>query len=222
MIRGLIFDFDGLILDTELPDYESWKEIYEAHGGALPFSAWSECIGATKFSFDPFDSLASQVATPLDREAIREQRRRRYTEMIEAQAVLPGVEAAIADAQRLGLKIGLASSSRRDWVAGHLTRLGLHVHFDTIRTADDVTHTKPHPELYLTALDALGLQPKEAIAIEDSPVGIRAANNAGIFCVAIPNALTSQLPLDHADLRLASLAELPLEKLLARVEETRR
>src|SRR5581483_5413115 len=117
-------------------------------------------------------------------------RMRRYLEMIEAQAVLPGVEAAIADARRLGLKIGLASSSHRDWVVGHLSRLGLHAHFDTLKTADDVTHTKPHPELYLAVLDALGLQAREAIALEDSPHGIHAARNAGIFCVVIPNQMT--------------------------------
>lgn len=74
-------------------------------------------------------------------------------------------------------------------------------------------------EKYLAVLDALNVCGKQAIALEDSPNGVRAAQRAGIFCVAIPNLVTSQLPLEHADMRLASLDEMPLEQLLAKVEE---
>jgi beta-phosphoglucomutase-like phosphatase (HAD superfamily) len=129
------------------------------------------------------------------------------------------VETYIAEAQRLGLKLGVASSSPLDWVEGHLTRLGLVDHFEAIRSADDVPRTKPDPALYVTALDALGVRAEEAIALEDSPHGVTAANRAGIYCVAVPNALTGRLSLDHADRVLSSLADLPLEALLSEVSE---
>ncbi|MDQ2903428.1 MAG: HAD family hydrolase [Ktedonobacteraceae bacterium] len=222
MIRALIFDFDGLILDTEIPSFQTWQEIYQAHGRSLDFTTWSACIGGSIELFNPYDHLEEQLGRPVDREALREQYRRRHVALVEAQSILPGVEQYIADARRLGLKIGLASSSSRGWAAGHLERLGLHAHFDCIRCADHVTHTKPDPELYLAVLEALHVRADEAFALEDSPNGVRAAQRAGLFCVAVPNTLTGQLSLDHADLRLASLADMPLEELIEVIQGARR
>ena len=218
MIRALIFDFDGLILDTEVPDFVSWQEIYEAHNCELPFAEWAACIGTADATFDPYTHLETQVGAPLDRETIRSRRRARYAELVAVECVLPGVEAVIAEARGRGLSVGLASSSTREWVLGHLNRLGLHAHFDCVRCSDDVRRTKPDPELYLAAVGALGLKPEEAIAIEDSPNGVLAAKRAGLFCVAVPNRLTCGLALDRADLRLSSLAEMPLDALLQAAE----
>lgn len=217
MIRALIFDFDGLILDTEVPDLQSWQEIYLEYGCTLTLSAWAVCIGGSSDLFDPYEYLESQLGRPVDREAIRAKRRRREAKLIEAQSVLPGVKEYITDATRLGLKLGVASSSSRDWVVGHLSRLELLSYFHCIKCADDVKRTKSDPALYLSALDELGLQANQAIAFEDSPNGILAAKRAGLFCVAVPNPVTRQLSLQHADLQLTSLAELPLERLLSKV-----
>ncbi|HEY6408189.1 MAG TPA: HAD-IA family hydrolase, partial [Ktedonobacteraceae bacterium] len=118
-----------------------------------------------------------------------------------------------------GLKIGVASSSGHEWVDSHLARLGLIDYFDSIKCYDDVKHTKPDPELYLAVLTALGVQGYQAIALEDSPNGVIAAQRAGIFCVAVPNPVTRQLSLDHADLYLSSLSDVPLEELLVKVQE---
>lgn len=218
MIRGLIFDFDGLILDTELPDFESWQEMFVEHGAALPLAAWTPLIGTAAESFDIYDYLEQQADRPIDRADVRERRRKRYHERVMAQMILPGVEACIQEAKRRGMKVGLASASSPDWVLGHLSRLGLHVHFDTVKTAADVARVKPDPALYRAALAALGLDAHEAIALEDSPNGIAAAKAAGLFCVAIPNAMTRDLDVSAADLRLNSLAEMPLTELLAIAE----
>jgi HAD superfamily hydrolase (TIGR01509 family) len=215
MAKALIFDFDGLILDTEVPDYQSWEEIYQSYGCSLPLSEWSACIGTLSGTFDVCGFLEKQIGRAVDREEVRSRRRKRYAELVAAQAVAAGVEETIAEARRLGLRVGLASSSTRDWITGHLSRLGLAASFDCIRCAEDVTHVKPDPELYRSAVAALGLQPHEAIALEDSPNGVLAAKRAGLFCVAVPNTLTCQLPLDHADLRLTSLTELSLATLIA-------
>ena len=98
---------------------------------------------------------------------------------------------------------------------GHLERLELHPQWDAIRTREDVARTKPAPDLYLAAVKALGVAPQEAVAFEDSRNGIAAAKDAGLLCVAVPNALTAGMDLLRADLRLSSLAEMPLERLLA-------
>ena len=217
-IRVLIFDFDGLILDTEVPVYESWKEIYRAYGLDLPLSVWAMCIGSEYGeAFDPFVYLEEQLGASVDRKAIDWRRHRRELELVGTQTVLPGVEGYIADAKRLGLKLGIASSSDRGWVIGNLRRLGLLEHFDTIKTADDVGQVKPDPELYLAALDELGVEAHESIVLEDSPNGVLAAKRAGILCVAVPNLLTRQLDLSQADLLLDSLADLSLEELLVEI-----
>ena len=124
----------------------------------------------------------------------------------------------LQDARRLGLKLGLASSSSCQWVEEHLQQRGLRAYFDVVRAADDVRFTKPDPELYLAVLTKLDVLPAQALALEDSPNGVRAAKAAGMYCVAVPNTMTSQLPLHEADLRLESLADLSLETLLARIE----
>ena len=128
----------------------------------------------------------------------------------------PGVRDYLDAARRLGLGLAVASSSSRRWVAGHLERLGLADRFDVLRCAEDVTRVKPHPDLYVAALKALGAAPVAAIALEDSPNGVLAAKRAGLFCVAVPNPLTAKLDLTAADILLASLDELPLPALLRR------
>jgi HAD superfamily hydrolase (TIGR01509 family) len=217
MIRALIFDFDGLILETEGPSYKSWEEVYQSFGFALPFSTWSTIIGTTQGEFDPCLELKKKVKGRVDWEGIESRRRASEKALIEAQSVMPGVEQYLKDARRLGLKTGLASSSSCKWVIGHLTRLGLVDYFDSICASDDVEHTKPDPELYLSVLRELDVSAEEAIALEDSPIGIQAAKQAGLFCVAVPNPLTRQLSLSQADFQLGSLAEMLLEQLLNKV-----
>ena len=220
MIKALVFDFDGLIVDTEMSSYQTWQEIYAEHDCQLPFSTWAICIGGSPQLFDPCEYLEQQIGRPILREEIRLRRRQRHIRMVETQPVLPGVEDYLLSAKRLGLKIGVASSSRHEWVDTHLTRLGLIDYFDSIKCFDDVKHTKPDPELYLAVLGALGVHGQQAIALEESPNGVIAAQQAGIFCVAIPNPVTSQLSLLHADLCLSSLTEVSLEQLLAKVRGT--
>ncbi len=217
MIRALIFDFDGLILETEGPSYQSWEALYRSFGLSLPFSTWSTIIGTTQGVFDPRLELQKQVQENLDWEAVELQRQLGEQALIEAQPVLPGVEQYLQDARRLKLKIGLASSSSCKWVMGHLRRLGLDSCFDCICASDDVQHVKPHPELYLSVLRGLEVKARETIALEDSPLGVQAAKSAGIYCVAVPNPLTSRLSLSQADLQLSSLADMPLEQLLNKV-----
>jgi HAD superfamily hydrolase (TIGR01509 family) len=221
MIDALVFDFDGLILDTEGPDFQSWQEIYAAHGCSLPLTVWAVAIG-TVGAFDPYVELERQLGRPIDREAVRTLHQRRMFELIAAETVRPGVEAYLRDARRLGIRVAVASSSPRDWVAGHLARLGLLEHFACLRCSDDVREVKPSPELYQSALLALGVPPEQAIALEDSPNGVLAAKRAGLFCVAVPNSLTRQLPLDHADLTVSSLQELPLQALIEHVSQSGR
>ena len=221
MIRALIFDFDGTILDTEGAVFQSYQELYRAYGCELSLQRWSLGIGTTDSEYDPFTDLEALLGRTLDRPALKASQRQREAELIALQPVLPGVEAYLKDARRLGLKVGMASSSSCAWITGHLARLGLLQYFDAILGRDDVRRSKPDPELYLDALNDLAVLAGEAIVFEDSPNGILAGCQAGIFTVAVPNPLTRRLPVDGADLRLESLADLPLEQLLDTVTTVR-
>jgi len=212
-------DFDGLIVDTEGPAYQSWLEIFDEFGAQLPLSAWEAWLGGSPEMFDPCAYLEGQVDRVVDCENLTRRQREREEELNAERTALPGVLEYIGDARRLGLKLGVASSSDRAWVERHLKRLGLLQEFDCLKCAEDVEEVKPSPDLYLAVLDELGLRAEEAIAFEDSPNGITAAQAAGLFCVAVPNPLTRQLRTDHADLQLSSLEEMSLEELLLRAKK---
>jgi HAD superfamily hydrolase (TIGR01509 family) len=215
-VKLLVFDFDGTILDTEAPVYDAWQEIYVEHGCSLAFEKWAECIG-TADTFDPCVDLQEAAGRALDAVALTARHRTRTDALILAQSVRPGIREYVAEAERLGLVLGVASSSSRRWVEGHLGRLGLRAPFRIVRCADDVPRVKPDPALYRAVVEAAGVRPEDALALEDSPNGILAAKRAGLTCVAVPNPLTARLDLSRADLCLSSLADLPLAALLARL-----
>lgn len=216
LIRAIVFDFDGLILDTEEPVYRSWVEVYREHGEELPFDRWVEIVGSTTIGFHPQHHLEERLGRPLAQEVL-DRRIGRRTELVLAQSLLPGVVQHIESAKAIGLKLGVASSSTRDWVRGHLERLGILDRFDCLRCRDDVASAKPEPDLYLAVIECMGVLAADAIAIEDSPNGVLAAKRAGLRCVAIPNSITALLDLGRADLVLDSLADVTLPELLSRL-----
>jgi HAD superfamily hydrolase (TIGR01509 family) len=217
VIKALLFDFDGTLVDTESIDLRTWHEVFEAHGVALPVDRFALRIG-TLTGPDELEELDALLESPSDREAVVAGRRQRELELLELEPLRPGVREYLEDAKSLGLRVGIVSSSTRSWIDRNLERLGLLDGWATVVCADgDTTRCKPSPALYVEALEKLGVAAEEAIAIEDSPNGIAAARAAGIFCVAFPNDVTQALDFSHADLLLASLEDVPLEELLTRV-----
>jgi HAD superfamily hydrolase (TIGR01509 family) len=222
-IRGLLFDFDGLMVDTETAGRRGWQELYREHGHELPLEQWATLVGTIGAEFDPMGYLEELVGTPLDRAALRERLRTHELSLVEAEALRPGIAEYLTEAEQLGLRKAIVSSSTRRWVDMHLRRLEQAFGWAAIVTADgDVERAKPRPDLYLEALDLLCLQAEEAIAFEDSLNGLRAAQAAGIFCVAVPNEVTAVLGLEEADVLVDSLADLPLADLLERASNRRR
>jgi HAD superfamily hydrolase (TIGR01509 family) len=213
-LRGLLFDFDGLILDTETPELTTWRELWAEHGHEFPLDRFLAGIGTV----GGFGALAAleEVAAPFDRGAVSARHAERKRALLELEELRPGILDYLEHARRNGLATAIVSSSSRRWVDLHLDRLNRADLFDLIVTGDhDRKRGKPAPTLYLEALAGLGLAAEEAVAFEDSPNGVRAAKAAGIFCVAVPNGVTESLDLGEADLLVASLADLPFERLLA-------
>jgi HAD superfamily hydrolase (TIGR01509 family) len=218
VIEALVFDFDGLIFDTEVPGYTAWNEAFVAHGcGTLAIEEWSQEVG-TIGALDLVGMMRARATEPFDEEAMQVRRRARRDELLAGAPVMPGVDSWLDDAEKLGLRLAIASSSEIEWVEDHLGRLGLRTRFEHLSCADDVLAYKPEPDTYLAACDALGVAPTNAIAVEDSPHGARAAKSAGLRCVAVPNAVTMMLDLSHADLVLSSLAQMTLPEAIAALD----
>jgi len=216
MIKALIFDFDGIIIDSESPELLAWQEVFAAYGRELDLQVWADLVGRPRNHFDLYSYFREQIDPAADIAALRKGRRARVIALTEQQPVLPGVHDYLRGARDLGLKIGVASSSSASHVRGHLQRLDLLHYFHTTKCFEDTAAHKPEPAPFQAVLDEFGVAAHEAVAFEDSPNGVTAARAAGIFCVAVPNPVTSRLPLDHADHRLASLADESLEQVMAR------
>jgi HAD superfamily hydrolase (TIGR01509 family) len=217
MLRAVIFDFDGLIVDSEAVLYQTWAEEYARFGRDLPLEQWAVCIGVAESELDPLVELENSIGYSLpDRDRLRTEIEQRAIKRLSEGGALPGVEQVLQQAKQLKMRVGLASSSDRPWVLQHLQRLGLLEYFECIRTTTDVGVGKPDPRSYLAVLEYFHLSPHEAIALEDSPNGILAARNAGVFCIVVPNEVTTRLDISAADLRLNSLTELNLAELQKR------
>lgn len=214
MLKGIIFDFDGIIIDTETPYFQSWQETYAFFGIELSVDEWQSTVGSSSDPHYHYDQLEKMLGRTLNKEKIMSDRYYRQVELAKSQTVLPGVEKLIFEAKRLKLKVGLASSSGRDWVLPQLVRTHLLHHFDSIKCKDDCLLVKPSPELYNLVLQDFQINASQAIAFEDSINGVTAAKNAGIYCVAIPNTITCNHKILNADLILKSLDEISISQFI--------
>ena len=215
MLEAIVFDFDGTILDTETPDFETWQEVYRSHGVELPLDIWLQCVGGGTGEFRPDSYLEALLGREIDRERLRTERRKRFLDRIRVQPVMPGVLELIAAAERRGVRLAVASSSDRKWVESHLQRLGLLERFAAIVTSDDVEQVKPDPALYRLAAQKLEVVPERAIAIEDSYNGMLGAQRAGLRCVSVPNSITRDSDFTDAELCLDSIASIAPDDLIA-------
>lgn len=217
-IKAIVFDFDGTLMDTETSAYDAICEVYAEYGQKLNFESWALNIG-TIGEFDVYGELERLSGITLDRIAAKARFKEFHIAKVTSIALLPGVKERLEEAQRLGLAIGLASSSDRAWIEMHLERQGIRSYFQAIRSSDDVEKVKPDPALYRLAVEALGVRPDEAIAVEDSLNGLRAAKAAGLYGIAVPNHVTSHMDFSIADLVLNSLEDQPLERIIQSIEQ---
>jgi HAD superfamily hydrolase (TIGR01509 family) len=209
-IGALVFDFDGLILDTETCTYETTAGIFAEHGETLDLAWWHSIIGTADHPHWS-EILADRLERPVDRAALVARREARRLEVLHALPPCTGVVELLDDAAAEGIPSAVASSSGLDWVGGHLERLGLRSRFATVVTRDDLSgrdaRTKPAPDLFLLAADRLGAEPAQCVAFEDSPNGVAAARAAGMVVVGVPGPMTTGLDMSAADLVVPSLTD---------------
>jgi HAD superfamily hydrolase (TIGR01509 family) len=213
-IAAVVFDFDGIVLDSETPEYESHRRIYERCGVQLTVEEWCGAVGAWTEGHDDrrFDLLSARAASAPTRAEYHAERRRIFEAMVPAEP-MRGVRELLLALAAAGIPAAIASTSPSHWVVPAVERLGLRPRFAAIVTGDEVPLRKPAPDVYLEAARRLHVDPARAVAIEDSGPGVAAARAAGMAVVAIPHWLTTSHDLRGAQLRVAHAGELTVETL---------
>jgi len=209
MIKGIIFDFDGLIINTETHQFNVYHEKFLEYGFDLPLSRWQEEIG-TQSGYSPCAELEKKIDGKVNKDILRKQVRDELHARLLLEKARPGVEEYLKDAKNMGLKIGLATSSNYEWVSTYLKMLNLTEYFECIKTSNDVEKVKPDPALYEETAKCLGLNPVECLVFEDSANGAMAAKRAGMSCVIVPNEVTETMDFCAVEHRLQSMTDMYL------------
>lgn len=207
MIQAVVFDLDGLILDSETPEVLAWQATYARYGLSFPLASWLQNIGRNDSPWDPYAPFR-RPDSPAAPEAVaavwRDQRDALAADYFKP---LPGVVPLLAAVRQEGWRTAVASSSGVSWIRRVLAGLNLEGRFDAAAGGDEVRRAKPAPDVYLLAARRLGVSPEACVALEDSPNGVRAAKAAGMACIAVPSALTRHLDFSTPDLVVESLKE---------------
>ena len=217
-LNGLLFDFDGLILDTESTVFRAWSDKFKEHGQKLLLDEWAEILGKSGDELGPIENFLKTFGDEEKQKAVYQEVSQKELALVKQKEPLPGAVGLIEKAKGAGLKLGIVSSSDRKWVHSHLDRLGLLDYFDHTSCSDDVDEAKPDPALYHLGLKKMDSSPEKVVVLEDSPNGVLAAKRAGLYCIAVPNPITSQLPFftngGTPDRILESLVEFPWDELM--------
>jgi len=219
-LRAILFDFDGLMMQTETAYYGGWKAVYDEYGVELPMDYFVKMIGGG-FGHNPFQFLADQTNKPIDEKAIWKRVMDVHWEMALDEPLMPGVQQWIDDARKMGLRMAVASSSPHSWIDFHMKRVGVWDDFQAVICRDDVPLRKPAPDLYVAAMRALEVQPEDCLVLEDSEHGVDAAIAAGVYVVVVPHHFTEHMEVSHANRSIPSLAEVSLADVIRGMEEER-
>lgn len=217
MIGALVFDFDGLILDTETPLYEAWARTFEHYGfDRIDVDEWAHSLGRGDEDpelLDPAMRIVTLTNGSVNADEVQARRRRLRDELLAAEPIRAGVVDLLDEAERTGVAVGIASSSPAEWVLGHLRERGLAYRFPVVSCAGAGVPGKPDPAVYLAACRSIGVEPAASVAFEDSPHGATAAKRAGLVCVAVPTDVSRTLDFGHADAVIETLGGTGLDGL---------
>ena len=210
MIRGVIFDLDGVIADTERLQWAAYRDVLLGFGVDVGIEEYRRHW--IRDGLGP-EYACRTYALPIDPDELRVRKAARYEGMLrDGIAPCPGAVAALARLHRTH-RVGLATNTARVEVGFILAQLGVAPFFHATVAREDYARAKPAPDAYLAAAAALGLAPAECAVIEDTERGMRAALAAGARVVAVPNALTFDNDFKHCVRRLGTLDELTAELL---------
>lgn len=203
--QAVLFDFDGVLVDTEWAIYDAWHRLFRSHGQPLPLEIYTRCIGSDFATWSPKTHLEDLTGRSLDWHDLDVSRQQEIERDLAGQGAMPGAAALLSALKNARIPRAVASSSSHHWVDGWLGRTGLAPEFDTVVCRGDAPRIKPAPDLYLEAAKRVGMEPSKCLVIEDSLNGVKAAKAAGMTVWVVPNRVTACLDFSEADAVLDSL-----------------
>jgi HAD superfamily hydrolase (TIGR01509 family) len=212
-LSAVLFDFDGILVDTEWAIYQAWLRTFRAHGKDLPLSLYTRCIGSDFDAWSPKAHLEDLTQLGFDWVKMDEERQVEIRAELSEEGPIEGVVDLLAAISESGVPQAVVSSSSHFWVDGWLEKLGLRGFFSDVICKGDAPRIKPAPDLYLAAAERLGVEPECCLVIEDSLNGLISAKAAGMKAWIVPNRVTSGLDFSRADKVLGSFRELGEELL---------
>jgi putative hydrolase of the HAD superfamily len=204
--KAVLFDFDGVILDSEWPIYQTWLKLFQREGHDLPPEVYVKCIGSDFDTWSPEIHLENLTGKKFDWETENAERQVEILRALKNPVAMPGAAELAYSLQEKSTAV--VSSSSHSWVDGWLKKLELMHCFNTIVCRGDAPKIKPAPDLYIEAAQRLEINPSDCIVIEDSLNGMLSAHSAGMQVIAIPNRLTSVLDFSAADWSVNALSDL--------------
>jgi HAD superfamily hydrolase (TIGR01509 family) len=211
MSLAVIFDMDGVLLDTVALAWRGYNEVLGEYGAHVPNEEIGKLIGmATR---EQMKILRGEYDLPESPEVLAQKASKRKKELQAVVPALPGARELCAELKRRGVRMAVGTSSGRAEAERMLTMTGLRGYFELLVTGDDVEAHKPAPDTYVECARLLGVQPEQCVVIEDAPSGIKAAHGAGIACVAVQSPFAGKARLAEAELVVKSLRDLTVEML---------
>lgn len=215
MIKAIIFDMDGLMVDTEPLYSQAMQEIAQRRNKCFTLELKQKMMG--RLGIESMRIFKDALGLNESPEEILKEREKIYEKLITQDVKpMPGLFNLLELLNKMGLRKAIASSSKRRWVELIITKLGITNEFEVIVSGEEVEHGKPHPDIYLLVAKKLNITPNECLVVEDSLSGVEAAKAANMTCIVIPNQFTQGLNFSYADILLNSLEEIN-EDLLKRL-----
>ena len=206
-IKAILFDFDGVIVDSEPLHFEAHKKALVDFGVDLTFDDYMD-FGVSKGDNNLYEKVAQKYGVKIDKEVISKTKKQIYREIFDEKAeLIPGI---LESLEKFSEKYDLAivSSGVKSSIEYAIDKFNIGKYFKFVITGDDVERVKPFPDVYLKAIELLGHKKEDCVAIEDSETGLEAAKNAGIKCIAISNEFTRNQDFSRADMLLSSTKDL--------------
>jgi HAD superfamily hydrolase (TIGR01509 family) len=205
-ISAVLFDFDGVLVDTEWAIYQSWRRVFADHGQQLPLEIYTRCIGSDFATWSAKTHLEELTGLSFDWHDLDARRQEEILRDLSDEGPMPGALKMLDRLAAMALPCAVVSSSSHGWVGGWLDKLGLTGYFQTVVCRGDAPRIKPAPDLFVEAARRLGVAAADCLVIEDSLNGLTAAKAAGMAVWAVPNRTTAGLDFSAADRVFDSLA----------------
>ncbi|MFT4176351.1 MAG: HAD family hydrolase [Luteolibacter sp.] len=210
-ISAVLFDFDGVLVDTEWAIYDAWHRTFQRHHHPLPLEVYTRCIGSDFATWSPKTHLEELTGLSFDWHDLDTKRQEEILADLAEEGPMPGAVDLLSRLKTADIPCAVVSSSSHDWVDSWLEKLDLRPWFAEVVCRGDAPRIKPAPDLYLEAMRRLGKTPEECLVIEDSLNGVKAANAAGCPVWVVPNRVTAMLDFSLANRVFPSLGEVGKE-----------